>query len=134
VLDVFSLYFSSGRIVVVPTNVDLERKGPSLRKLYYSIGEVSELTGIPAHVLRYWESEFPQLHPKKGRTGNRTYQEKDLETLLKIKALLYDQRFTIAGAKAQLGTNSQKSENGNTTFIEDVRKELQDILALLERK
>ncbi len=114
--------------------MDMDRKGPSLRKLYYSIGEVSELTGIPAHVLRYWESEFPQLHPKKGRTGNRTYQDKDLELVLKIKGLLYDQRFTIAGAKVQLGSNGQKMENGHSILLEDVRRELNDILSLLDNK
>ena len=116
---------------MVPSNVDTVRRGPAIRKLYYSIGEVSELTGIPAHVLRYWESEFPQLHPKKGRTGNRTYQEKDLEVIRKIRALLYEQRFTIAGAKVQLGPATAKTTNGNGTDIEDVRKELQEILDLL---
>ena len=58
-----------------------ERKGPALRKLYYSIGEVSEIVGVPSHVLRYWESEFPQLRPKKGRAGNRTYQERDIDLI-----------------------------------------------------
>jgi DNA-binding transcriptional MerR regulator len=111
--------------------VDTDRKGPAIRKLYYSIGEVSELTGIPAHVLRYWESEFPQLHPKKSRTGNRTYQEKDLEVVLKIKALLYEQRFTIAGAKTQLGSSAPQQSNGNGNIIEDVRRELQEILDLM---
>lgn len=119
---------------MVPSNVDTDRKGPAIRKLYYSIGEVSELTGIPAHVLRYWESEFPRLHPKKSRTGNRTYQDKDLELVLKIKALLYVQRFTIAGARAQLGGLGQNETNGHSTFVEDVRRELNEILELLDKK
>jgi DNA-binding transcriptional MerR regulator len=123
-----------GRTIAVPSNVDTDRKGPAVRKLYYSIGEVSELTGIPAHVLRYWESEFPQLHPKKGRTGNRTYQEKDLEIVLKIKELLYDRRFTIAGAKTQLRAVAHKEGNGQGGMMDEVRRELKDILRLLDRK
>ena len=119
---------------MVPSNVDTVRRGPAIRKLYYSIGEVSELTGIPAHVLRYWESEFPQLHPKKGRTGNRTYQERDLEVVLRIKALLYDQRFTIAGAKVQLGHGGQEQTNGNGPIVDEVKRELREILDLLDRK
>jgi DNA-binding transcriptional MerR regulator len=114
--------------------MDTDRKGPGIRKLYYSISEVSDLTGIPAHVLRYWESEFPQLHPKKSRTGNRTYQERDLEVIRKIKALLYEQRFTIAGAKVQLGPATAKTTNGDGTAIEDVRRELQEILDLLNHR
>ena len=117
---------------MVPLNVDTDRKGPAIRKLYYSIGEVSELTGIPSHVLRYWEGEFPQLHPKKGRTGNRTYQERDLEVIFKIKGLLYDRRFTIAGAKVQL--EGTKTENGHCEVIQELRQELQEILSLLEKK
>ena len=117
-----------------PSNVDTVRRGPAIRKLYYSIGEVSELTGIPAHVLRYWESEFPQLHPKKSRTGKRTYQEKDLEVVLRIKALLYDQRFTIAGAKVQLVHAGQEQTNGNGSLVDEVKRELKEILELLNRK
>jgi DNA-binding transcriptional MerR regulator len=118
---------------VVLSNVDTDRKGPAIRKLYYSIGEVSELTGIPAHVLRYWESEFPQLHPKKSRTGNRTYQEKDLELIQQIRTLLYEQRFTIAGAKVQLGAqNSAEGANSHSEMIEQIRKDLRDILDLMD--
>jgi len=117
---------------VVLSNVDTDRKGPAIRKLYYSIGEVSELTGVPAHVLRYWESEFSQLRPKKSRTGNRTYQEKDLDLIQQIRSLLYEQRFTIAGAKAQLGTpHSAAGANSAAEMIEEVRKELREILGLI---
>ncbi len=70
-------------------------------KLYYSISEVAEITAIKAHVLRYWESEFPTLSPKKTRSGARRYRQKDIEEVLAIKALLYEQGFKIAGARKQ---------------------------------
>ena len=69
-------------------------------KLYFKIGEVSEILGVEAYVLRYWESEFPQLSPKKSGTGHRLYRRKDVELLLRIKQLLYEKRFTIEGADA----------------------------------
>jgi DNA-binding transcriptional MerR regulator len=115
---------------VVPINVESDRKGPALRKLYFTIGEVSEQLGVPAHVLRYWESEFPQLRPKKGRAGNRLYQDRDIETITRIKTLLYDQRFTIAGAKTQLSQVHDSHANGNG-LMEEVRKELHDILKIM---
>jgi DNA-binding transcriptional MerR regulator len=71
-------------------------------KLFFKIGEVCELVGVQAHVLRYWESEFPMLQPQKNRAGQRTYRRKDVEMALRIKALLYDEGFTIAGAKKKL--------------------------------
>jgi DNA-binding transcriptional MerR regulator len=120
--------------------VETERKGPAIRKLYYSIGEVSEITGIPAHVLRYWETEFPQLRPKKGRTGNRTYQERDLEIISKIRSLLYEKRFTIAGAKAQIGGSpvpheeqAEPTHSNGHGVISEVREELRKVLELLDR-
>ena len=70
-------------------------------KLYYSISEVAEITGIKAHVLRYWETEFPTLSPKKTRTGARRYRQKDIEEVQAIKDLLYEQGFKIAGARKQ---------------------------------
>lgn len=71
-------------------------------KLYFRIGEVSRLTGVKASVLRFWESEFPQLHPKKSGTNQRLYRRKDIETVLEIKRLLWEKRFTIEGARAAL--------------------------------
>lgn len=71
-------------------------------KLFFKIGEVCEIVGVQAHVLRYWETEFPMLQPQKNRAGQRTYRRKDVEMALRIKALLYDERFTIAGAKRRL--------------------------------
>ena len=72
------------------------------KKLYYSISEVAEITGVKAHVLRYWESEFPSLHPKKTRAGSRRYRQVDIENVLAIKDLLYVTGFKIAGARKAL--------------------------------
>jgi DNA-binding transcriptional MerR regulator len=71
-------------------------------RLYYSISEVSDMIGVKAHVLRYWETQFKMLRPKKGRGGARMYKKRDVEVLFEIKKLLYDQRFTIAGARRKL--------------------------------
>lgn len=71
-------------------------------KLFFKIGEVCEIVGVQAHVLRYWESEFPMLQPQKNRAKQRTYRRKDVEMALRIKELLYDEGFTIAGAKKKL--------------------------------
>jgi DNA-binding transcriptional MerR regulator len=68
-------------------------------KLYYKIGEVCEIAGLPPHVLRFWEHEFPQLIPSKSPKGHRLYRKRDIETILKIKELLYDRKFTIKGAR-----------------------------------
>jgi len=74
----------------------------SVGKMYYSISEVSEMTGVKAHVLRYWESEFPSLRPKKNRAGNRNYRPKDIKAVLVIRDLLYKEKFTISGARKKL--------------------------------
>ena len=71
-------------------------------KLYFRIGEVSRLCKLPAYVLRFWETEFPQLHPVKGSTGQRMYRRRDVETVVKIKQLLYQEGFTIPGARQHL--------------------------------
>jgi len=71
-------------------------------KIYFKIGEVCELVGVQAHVLRYWETEFSMLAPQKNRSGQRSYRRKDVEIALRIKQLLYDDMFTIAGAKKKL--------------------------------
>src|SRR6202161_3589468 len=76
-------------------------------KLYFRIGEVADLLGVEPYVLRYWESEFPKLAPKKSGTGHRLYRRKDVELLLKIKHLLYDRRFTIEGARQTLYNESK---------------------------
>ena len=75
---------------------------PEIKKLYYSIGEVAELTSLKPYVLRYWETEFPVLKPTKNRAGNRIYKDRDIKILFHVKYLLYDQKYTIEGARKQL--------------------------------
>ncbi|MAK02450.1 MAG: transcriptional regulator [Rickettsiales bacterium] len=84
---------------------------PKVKKLYYSIGEVSKLTDLKAYVLRYWETEFTQLNPPKNRAGNRTYRQRDIDVIIKIKNLLYDKKYTIEGAKISLTKNSETGKN-----------------------
>src|SRR5947209_18761124 len=72
------------------------------QKLFFKIGEVCDIAGVQAHVLRYWETEFPMLAPQKNRAGQRTYRRRDVEMALRIKELLYDEQYTIAGAKKKL--------------------------------
>src|SRR5713101_7161408 len=79
-------------------------------KLYFRIGEVSELVGVEPYVLRYWETEFPALGPKKSGTGHRMYRRKEVELLLKIKYLLYDRKFTIEGARQYLNSETKMSK------------------------
>jgi DNA-binding transcriptional MerR regulator len=86
------------------------RKKPATTKTYYSITEVADLTKIKPHVLRYWESEFPSLRPKKNRAGNRTYQTNDIRQVLMIKKLLYEEGFTIDGARKRLSTRGASAD------------------------
>jgi DNA-binding transcriptional MerR regulator len=97
-------------------------------KLFFKIGEVCELAGVQAHVLRYWESEFPMLAPQKNRAGQRVYRKRDVEMALRIKELLYEDQYTIAGAKKRL-TNElrgggklkvvgEDDEQGQSTLME----------------
>lgn len=89
-----------------------------LKKLYYSISEVSKLTGLEQYILRYWETEFEQLKPQKNRSGNRIYTNKDIELILQIKKLLRDKKYTLTGAKKIIleGNNSELEENLNSEF------------------
>lgn len=86
-------------------------------KLFFKIGEVCELAGVQAHVLRYWESEFPMLAPQKNRAGQRVYRKRDVEMALRIKELLYEDQYTIAGAKkrltSELRSGGKLKVNGN---------------------
>ena len=77
------------------------------QKLFFKIGEVCEIAGVQAHVLRYWETEFPMLAPQKNRAGQRTYRRRDVEIALRIKELLYDEQYTIAGAKKKLASETR---------------------------
>src|SRR5690348_7605098 len=84
-------------------------------KLYFRIGEVATLCRLPAYVLRFWETEFPQLKPVKSSTGQRMYRKRDVENVLRIKQLLYEQGFTITGARQQLRSET-KSDKGQTAI------------------
>jgi DNA-binding transcriptional MerR regulator len=111
-------------------------------KLYFKIGEVSELLGVEAYVLRYWETEFPIISPKKSGTGHRLYRRKDVEKLLRIKHLLYNMRFTIEGARQALqgetgahrrrAAKSAQQELFSSDPLPEIRRELADILAILK--
>ena len=105
-------------------------------RLYYSISEVAKITKVEPYVLRFWEKEFPSLRPKKNRAGNRTYQLKDIELVNRIKTLLYDQGFTIPGARAKLkeareSDGSPSSKVQLKAALSEIKKELQEILGLL---
>jgi DNA-binding transcriptional MerR regulator len=108
-------------------------------KLYFRIGEVSRLCGLPSYVLRFWETEFPQLKPTKSGTGQRMYRRLDVEGVLRIKNLLYDQGFTIAGARQQLRAELRRKQSplpfatppANRTELKQVRQGLREILGIL---
>jgi DNA-binding transcriptional MerR regulator len=131
-------------------------------KLYYKIREVCEIVGVEAHVLRYWETEFPVLSPPKSKSGQRTYRPRDIELLLRIRKLLYDDGFTIAGARKRLsarlpendgddikkdhsappantepaapGSKAEAGQRGSTERLRKVQAELENILTLLDRE
>jgi DNA-binding transcriptional MerR regulator len=111
-------------------------------KLYFRIGEVSRLCQLPAYVLRFWETEFPQLKPVKSSTGQRMYRRKDVESVLRIKQLLYEEGFTIPGARQHL-RSEVKSEKKQTPLpfparpasdLKYVRQGLRDILTMLSAR
>lgn len=114
-------------------------------KLYFRIGEVSRLCNVPAYVLRFWESEFPQLKPHKGGTGQRLYRRRDVETVLHIKSLLYDEGYTISGARQVIKTEQKQKapqlaldievgrKDASTQQLRRLQKEMRDLLAFLSR-
>jgi DNA-binding transcriptional MerR regulator len=111
-------------------------------KLFFRIGEVSNLTRTKPYVLRYWESEFPMLKPSKSRTGHRLYRRQDVETVFEIKRLLYEKGFTIDGARKHLAGEMDGSDESATSVgsssvgqhLRTVRRELLGILTILSRK
>jgi DNA-binding transcriptional MerR regulator len=111
-------------------------------KLYFRIGEVASLCHLPAYVLRFWETEFPQLKPVKSSTGQRMYRRRDVENVLRIKQLLYERGFTITGARQQLRSET-KVDKTQTTIpfpahsaaeLQHVRQGLREILNLLSSR
>ena len=118
-----------------------------IKKLYYSIGEVSRMTDLKAYVLRYWETEFKQLKPPKNRAGNRTYRQSDIDLILFIKDLLYNKKFTIEGARTQIASMDEgidskekvekevtvKAASVNKENLVKIKQELEKLLELLRK-
>ena len=114
-----------------------------IKKLYYSIGEVSKITELKPYVLRYWETEFEQLSPPKNRAGNRTYRQKDIEVVEKIKNLLYNRKFTIKGARTLLNSGeemeetvdrpSENAQGKRSEILIKVKQELESILDFIHK-
>lgn len=125
------------------TDVAVEPDSPEIPdKLYFKIGEVSDLLGVEPYVLRYWETEFTVLSPKKSGTGHRLYRRKDVELLLRIKHLLYEKRFTIEGARQSLLADARAPKQRKLKQAQqdlfavdplpEIRRELTDILQMLK--
>ena len=116
-------------------------------KLYYSISEVKRITGVEPYVLRFWGTEFPSLHPRKNKKGHRTYRKKDIALILKIKELLYENKYTIPGARDVLSGNQVAppspespaesilvNSSDDTELLERVHRELMDLAAQLGKE
>jgi DNA-binding transcriptional MerR regulator len=109
-----------------------------VKKEYYSISEVADLVGLPAHVLRYWETQFSVLNPSKNRSGNRVYQRKEIRLILLVKQLLYDEKYTVEGAKQKLEQLRRGGTLGDTTaraldtqLVRVLRDDLKAVLQIL---
>ncbi len=109
------------------------QKKISTDRLFYKIGEISSILKVEPHVLRYWETEFPFLKPRKNSTGQRIYTRKDLELVLQIKNLLYKEKYTIAGVRKKFGDNKLKKNSVSMETIQGVKKRLKEILDTLNR-
>jgi len=121
----------------------MDNPANSIKKLYYSIGEVSKVAELKPYVLRYWETEFKQLNPSKNKAGNRTYRQKDIDLILNIKDLLYIQKFTIDGARKilsgaqSISTDDSKSKSNPEVDLDvliKIRTELKSILEDIRKK
>jgi DNA-binding transcriptional MerR regulator len=123
--------------------LSIRTEAESEGKLYRSISEVSEMLGVKPHVLRYWETQFGMLRPKKNRAGNRMYRPEELRTLQRIKELLYERRFTIAGARRRLLEERREpgdaqaelgfAEADRKVALTEIKAELKSILGRLNR-
>ncbi len=100
-------------------------------KRYFKIGEVSELAEVEPYVLRYWETEFPSIKPVRAPTGQRLYRKKDVETVLKIKHLLYEKKFTIAGARRELQSTDTRKGASEGSSLEEIKSEILSIKKIL---
>jgi len=111
-------------------NISYQKELPD--KLYFKVGEVSSIVGVPAYVLRFWESEFKKINPKRTSSGQRLYRKKDVELILWVKHLLYEKKFTIEGAKQRLKTKpTGQREKPPTDVFQEICTELQKIRDLL---
>tara|TARA_B100002052_G_scaffold124957_1_gene114693 strand:- start:39 stop:413 length:375 start_codon:yes stop_codon:yes gene_type:complete len=121
----------------------MKMKLKEIKKLYYSIGDVSEITGLKQYVLRFWETEFSVLKPGKNKAGNRIYKDKDIKVIRHIKSLLYDKKYTIKGAK-QYMIDHYSNEQNNTKVLKisnandeklliDLKAKLQESLDLINK-
>ena len=97
-------------------------------KRYFRIGEVSRIVGVEPYVLRYWESEFPQIRPTRADTNQRTYQKKDLDIILEVKRLLYEEKLTIEGARQRLRKEVSRSARESKMSVEELKTDLREIL------
>lgn len=106
-----------------------------MKKLYYSIGEVSEITSVEPHVLRYWETIFKDLSPRKNKAGNRTYREQDITLILKLKDLVQKKKYSTAGAQKILEQEEEVKEAEQTTadLPPEARKDLNEVRVFLEK-
>ena len=100
-------------------------------KRYFRIGEASRIIGVEPYVLRYWESEFPQVRPQRADSKQRTYQKKDLEVILEIRRLLYEERMTIEGAKQRLRQEKAGEAVKGSPFLEEIKDELCEVVEIL---
>ncbi len=128
-----------------PIRNDITPEGSGIPdKLYFRIGEVARLCEVPAYVLRFWESEFPQLRPNKGGTGQRLFRRRDVEMALRIKCLLYDEGYTIPGARQLLKGEQRQKEpqlslvpetagGEHSEQLQSLRQELSELLAMVSR-
>jgi len=120
-----------------PRRVDMKTQSPSSPdiipdKLYFKIGEVSKIAGVASHVLRFWESEFPRISPKRTSSGQRLYTRREVELILEIKSLLYQRKFTIAGARQHLRTATGRTEPDSRQMLDELRTELKRLRDLLD--
>jgi DNA-binding transcriptional MerR regulator len=117
--------------------VDMKTQSPASPeiipdKLYFKIGEVSVIAGVASHVLRFWESEFPRISPKRTSSGQRLYTRREVELILEIKSLLYQRKFTIAGARQHLRAAAGHTEPDSRQMLDELRTELKHLRDLLD--
>ncbi len=112
----------------MPKSISVRTNPKYPSKLFYRIQEVAKITELKPYVLRYWESEFPMLSPEKEKNDQRRYRKADIEMILKIKELLYEQKFTIAGARQSIKACSPKQRTVRKESLKGIRAELTDLL------